>query len=223
MLFEYAATLGLIDITYTDPVGARDDFRGNWGADEIEYLSRYDGLRAIRVNALGAYVLGLADYAPPETATTAASIKVLPNHDVVALGELPLGDRMTLSAFADQSAERVWQLTAGSLLTAIANGRSIDELLHVLDRASDQALPETVRTLISEVTALAAALTDRGMVRLVECADAATAKLIAGDRATRRLCELIGERHLTVGAEHEAAFRTALAQLGHILPPGSTP
>jgi len=222
LLFEYAATLGLIDITYTDPVGARDDFRGNWGADEIEYLSRYDGLRAIRVNALGAYVLGLADYAPPETATTAASIKVLPNHDVVALGELPLGDRMTLSAFADQSAERVWQLTAGSLLTAIANGRRIDELLHVLDRASDQALPETVRTLISEVTARAAALTDRGMVRLVECADAATAKFIAGDRATRRLCDLIGERHLAVGAELEAAFRTALAQLGHVLPPGST-
>jgi Helicase conserved C-terminal domain len=223
VLFEYAATLGLIDIAYTDPAGARDDFRGNWGTDEMKYLSRYDGLRAIRVNALGAYVLGLAEYTPPETAATAASIKVLPNHDVVALAELPLGDRMSLSAFADQSAERVWSLTAGSLLTAIANGRRIDELLQVLDRASDQALPETVRSLISDVTLRSAALTDRGMVRLVECADAATAKLIAGDRRTRRLCTLIGERHLAVGAEHEAAFRAALAQLGHVLPPGSTP
>lgn len=171
VLFEYAATLGLIDIAYTDPAGAREDFRGNWGTDEMESLSRYDGLRAIRINALGAYVLGLAVHTPPETATTAQSIKVLPNHDVVALGELPLGDRMTLSAFAEHTAERVWSLTAGSLLTAIANGRRIDELLHVLDRASDQALPETVRTLISDVTARAAALTDRGMVRLVECAD----------------------------------------------------
>ena len=223
VLFEYAATLGLIDIAYTDPAGAREDFRGNWGTDEMESLSRYDGLRAIRVNALGAYVLGLAEHPPPETAATAASIKVLPNHDVVALGELPLGDRMSLSAFADQTAERVWSLTATSLLTAIANGRRIEELLDVLDRASDQGLPETVRSLISDVTARCAALKDRGMVRLVECADAATAKLIAGDRGTRRLCELIGDRHLAVGAEHEAAFRTALAQLGHVLPPGSTP
>jgi hypothetical protein len=147
----------------------------------------------------------------------------LPNHDVVALGELPPGDRMTLSAFADQSAEQVWSLTAGSLLTGIANGRRIDELLQVLNRASDQALPETVRTLISDVTARAAALTDRGMVRLVECADAATANLIAGDRRTRRLCTLIGELHLAVPAEREAAFRAALVQLGHVLPPGPTP
>jgi hypothetical protein len=60
------------------------------------------------------------------------------------------------------------------------------------------------------------------MVRLVECADTSTAELIAGDRGTRRLCELIGERHLAVGAEHEAAFRAALIRLGHVLPPGST-
>lgn len=222
VLFEYAATLGLIDIAYTNAAGAREDFRDNWGTDDLESLSRYDGMRAIRISALGAYVLGLAEHMPPETAATAQSIKVLPNHDVVALGELPLGDRMTLSAFAHQSAERVWHLTAGSLLTAIANGRRIDELLDVLDRASDQALPPTVRTLISDVTRRSAALTDRGMVRLVECADTSTAKLIAGDRGTRQLCELIGERHLAVGAEHEAAFRTALAQLGHVLPPGST-
>lgn len=223
VLFEYAATLGLIDIAYTDPTGARDDFRDNWGTEEMEFLSRYDGLRAIRINPLGAYALGLAEYTAPETATTTASIKVLPNHDIVALGELPLGDRMTLSAFADQSAASVWSLTMGSLLTGIANGRRIDELLQVLECASDQALPETIRTLISDVTLRCAALTDRGMVRLVECADAATVNLIAGDRKTRRLCTLIGERHLAVGAEHEAAFRAALAQLGHVLPPRSTP
>jgi len=222
VLFEYAATLGLIDVAYADPAGARGDFRQNWGTEDLESLSRYDGLHAIRINALGAYVLGLAEYRSPETATTAQSIKVLPNHDIVALGELPLGDRMTLSAFANQSAERVWQLTADSLLTAIANGRRIEELLDVLDRSSDQALPSTVRTLIADITTRAAALTDRGMVRLVECADASTAKLLAGDRRTRRLCELIGERHLAIVAEHEAAFRTALTRLGHVLPPGST-
>ena len=220
VLFEYAATLGLIDVAYSDPAGARDDFRGNWGTDELESLSRYDGLRAIRVNGLGSFVLGFADHPPPTTATTAQPIKVLPNHDVVALGELPLGDRMTLSAFADQTAERVWRLTAGSLLTGVANGRHIDELLHLLDHASDHTLPATVRTLISDVTARSAALIDRGMVRLVECADPATARLIAGDRRTRRLCEPIGERHLAISAEHEVAFRAALAPLGHVLPPG---
>jgi hypothetical protein len=51
VLFEYAATLGLIDVAYTDPAGARDDFRGNWGTDDLDYLSRYDGLTAVRRTA----------------------------------------------------------------------------------------------------------------------------------------------------------------------------
>jgi hypothetical protein len=46
VVFEYAATLGPLDVRYVDPAGARDDFRGNWGADELDCLSRYDGLLA---------------------------------------------------------------------------------------------------------------------------------------------------------------------------------
>jgi hypothetical protein len=57
VLFEYAATLGLIDVAYTDPRGARHDYRVLWGADQLSCLSRYDGLAAIRVNELGGAVL----------------------------------------------------------------------------------------------------------------------------------------------------------------------
>jgi len=57
LLFEYAATLGLIDVAYTGPRGARDDYRGLWGADRYDSLSRYDGLAAVRVNELGAAIL----------------------------------------------------------------------------------------------------------------------------------------------------------------------
>jgi hypothetical protein len=56
-LFEYAATLGVIDVAYTDPRGAREDYRGLWGADQYPWLSRYDGLVAVRVNELGAAIL----------------------------------------------------------------------------------------------------------------------------------------------------------------------
>jgi hypothetical protein len=57
VLFEYAATIGAIDVRYTDPRGARDDYRFLWGADQYACLSRYDGLLAIRVNDLGAALL----------------------------------------------------------------------------------------------------------------------------------------------------------------------
>jgi hypothetical protein len=57
VLLEYAATLGLIDVAYTDPRGARDDYRTLWGGDQLACLSRYDGLVAVRVNQLGAAIL----------------------------------------------------------------------------------------------------------------------------------------------------------------------
>jgi hypothetical protein len=64
VLFEYAATLGLIDVAYADPCGARDDYRALWGADQLGCLSRYDGLSAVRVNELGAAVLHDPDALP---------------------------------------------------------------------------------------------------------------------------------------------------------------
>jgi hypothetical protein len=57
VLFEYAATLGVVDVAYTGARGARDDYRGLWGTDGLDSLSRYDGLAAVRVNELGASVL----------------------------------------------------------------------------------------------------------------------------------------------------------------------
>jgi hypothetical protein len=57
VLFEYAATMGVIDVAYTGPAGARDDYRGLWGTSDLAWLSRYDGLVAVRVNELGAAIL----------------------------------------------------------------------------------------------------------------------------------------------------------------------
>ena len=57
-LFEYAATLGLIDLAYPYPSDARDDHTDFWGADDLDALSRYDGLQYFRLNNLGAWCLG---------------------------------------------------------------------------------------------------------------------------------------------------------------------
>ena len=66
LLFEYAATLGLVDVAFTPPAGARQDYDDLWGTDDLAFFSRYDGFIFFRVTALGAYCLGSAeDYTPP--------------------------------------------------------------------------------------------------------------------------------------------------------------
>jgi hypothetical protein len=219
VLFEYAATLGLIDVDYVHPAGARDDFRDNWGGEDLDALSRYDGLLAIRLNALGAYVLGLTDtYEPPVAEVPdVRPLKVLPNLDVVATTRLSAADRLTLSAFAEQTADHVWAVSATSLLSGVDAGRDLDEFARFLGERSEHELPGALTTLFSDVRRRIGQLTDLGHVHLIECADPATAALIAHDRRLRPLCRLIGDGHLAVQHDQELKFRKALLKLGYIV------
>lgn len=53
LLFEYAATLGLVDVRYVPPGGARSDCTNQWGGEWLGRLSRYDGLQEVRLTPLG--------------------------------------------------------------------------------------------------------------------------------------------------------------------------
>jgi hypothetical protein len=218
VLFEYAATLGLIDVEYVQPVGARDDYHDNWGADHLDQLSRYDGLTAIRVNALGAYALGMRDgYEPPVVAAEQV-FKVLPNLDVVVTGQLSGVDRLFLDGCATQSSERVWTLSMGSLLAAVETGRALDQVREFLADRAQHDLPDTVVTLLADSERRIGQVRDRGVVRLIECVDESTAVLIARDRKLAKFCQRVGDRHLAVPVSDEDGFRKALRTLGYVLP-----
>ena len=220
VLFEYAGTLGLFDLAYTDPAGARDDYHDNWGADYLDQLSRYDGLRSLRMNALGAYALGLAEtYEPPADVGPAGRVlKVLPNHDIVVTGELRPADRLVMDTYARQNSERVWSVGADSLLAAVDRGLGLAEFTQFLRERAHNELPSTVTTLLDDCASRATRVQDLGVARLVTCSDPPLAALIVNDRELRRLCFLVGDRHIAIPIEHELAFRKALRALGYVLP-----
>jgi hypothetical protein len=220
VLFEYAGTLGLLDLDYVHPAGAREDFQNNWGGDDLEALSRYDGLESIRLNALGAYAIGLTDtYSPVAVdAEEARPLKLLPNLDIVATGVLSPADQLVLSAYAEHTGDRVWTISAASLLGGIDAGRDLAEFSAFLARRCAHELPDTMTTLLTDITRQAGQLTDLGHARVIECADPAVAALISRDRSLRPLCRLIGDRHLAVAADQESKFRKAVLKLGYVMP-----
>ena len=219
VLFEYAGTLGLFDLDYVHPTGAREDFQDHWGGDDLETLSRYDGLQAIRLTALGRYALGLTDtYQPPVSEAQAQLLKILPTLDVVATGILSAGDQLVLSAFAEHTADRVWTISAASLLAAINAGRDVQDFVTFLAQRTEHELPGSLTTLIGDVTRRVMQLTDLGHARVIECADPALAALLTRDRALRSLCRPLGDRHLAVALDQELKFRKALPKLGYALP-----
>lgn len=135
VMFEYAATLGLLDVAYRDPEGTRTDYHQCWGADDYGYLSRYDGLTAVRVNPLGTAAfhgrpidgLGLPGLPPSAVAGDGAAV----------LKKTPIGsgtrsrgataraaaDRRIVSALADPAALQLF----GALATAAGADRSNEQ------------------------------------------------------------------------------------------------
>jgi len=223
LLFEYAATLGLIDVAYVPPAGARPDYRSLWGADDLPYFSRYDGLLFFRINGLGAYCLEIADEYKAAPMESKPVLRVLPNLELAATGEgLEQGDRLALDAYAVRVSDVVWQLNPGKLLSAIEQGRSVSEVREFLEARSGAPLPDTVVRLLEDTAERCVRVRDRGLARLVECAEPALAALIANDARTRKHCLRAGECHLVVPASSESSFQRALRDMGYLVATGQS-
>ncbi|MDR3709523.1 MAG: hypothetical protein P4L33_14585 [Capsulimonadaceae bacterium] len=221
-LFEYAATLGLIDVCYIPPELAPRDYRDMWGTDDLEFFSRYDGLMAFRVNSLGAYCLGKSNAYVEAPLERRPALHVLPNHEIVQAGDrLPSGDMLLLGIYAEKVSDSVWKLDQSKMLTALEAGNDIARLREFLQARSAHELPDTVLHFLSDLESRSHLLADVGIARLIECKDKAIAAMIAGDTRTGRLCKLAGERHLVVQDDQMAAFRRALRSAGYVLPTSS--
>ena len=219
LLFEYAATLGLIDVVYVEPAGVRGDYTRMWGVDDFAFLSRYDGLLYFRLNPLGAYCLGLAQtYEPSQIAATTA-LTVLPSlHINVTVGSLSADEALLLETYAEQVADNAWRLSRDKALSAVESGHQIVELREFLQARDNQPLPETVEGFIVIAEHQARALHVKGPALLIECVNADTAAVVASNELTRQWCQRAGERQVVIMTDAEEPFRKALRALGYGMP-----
>ena len=219
LLFEYAATLGLIDVAYTNPRDARPDFTHMWGADDLAYLSRYDGLHHFRLNPLGAYCLDIAHAYAPSTHAARAALTVYPDLSVQAAAQLSPDERALLETYAAAETDGVWRLDRDKALAAIESGHDPDEFRQFLAARDDQPLPETVEGFLGAAKRGAHALKIRQTALLIDCADAEIAARLTTDKRTASLCLRAGERLLAVPTTSEEAFRKAARTMGYGTPP----
>ena len=220
VLFEYAATLGLLDVEYVRPEGARDDYHQQWSGDDLDALSRYDGLLAVRLTDLGRYASGLLDtYVLAPAPAPDRALRVLANHDVVATGAVSGPDRQVLDAFATGSSDRVWTFSLTTLLRAIDAGRTPQEFADFLAARIVDELPPTVTRLFADAAESSRQLRDLGLYRVFQCGDAHVATLLERDRTLRGRCTRVGEL-LLVRQDDEPKVRAAMLRLGYAAAPG---
>jgi hypothetical protein len=218
LLFEYAATLGLIDVAYVDPSLVPQDYE-MWGTDDLAFLSRYDGLIYFRLNLLGAYCLGLAESYTPGAIEAKATLSVLPSLQVKISGAaFSLDEALLLETWAEKESDTVWRLDRDKALSAVESGHQIAELREFLAARDEQELPDTVVAFIVTTERNARALKQKGAALLIECADAELAELLATHERTKKLCLRAGEKHLVVKEAEEETFRKAAHLLGYGMP-----
>jgi hypothetical protein len=218
-LFEYVATLGIIDVAYIKPNGTRDGFRDLWGTDDYDFLSRYDGLLYFRITPLGAYILGITDSYEAPKFESKSLLKILPNLEIVASEQnFGLADQLFLEQYAKKVSDQVWKLETKSVLEAISKGHQLKELIDFLKALSSNSFPNTVVQFFKDIEQRSNSLTDLGVARLVKCSDAALAALIANDSRTKKYCFLAGEDRLLIPLDLETKFRNGLQKLGYSFP-----
>jgi hypothetical protein len=214
-LFEYAAALGIIDVAYIEPTEARNVFGDLWGTDDLQFLSRYDGLIYFRVTPLGAYCLGLSDNYTPAPIEPTAKLSVLPSLQVRAVGgNLSAEELLTLDTWAEQATDKSWRLDRQKAVGAIEKGHDIAELQAFLQAREEQPLPETVESFMKTTQKQGKALKIKGTALLIDCEDAEIADMIATRKETNGLCLRAGDRQLVVRLENEEKFRTLIRSLG---------
>ena len=221
-LFEYAATLGIIDVAYIHPDGALSDFHGlwGWGMGDTNFLSRYDGLMYIRLNPLGAFAMEMTDDYETAPTENRAVLTVLPNHDVVVTDAHTLSpaDKLFLEKIALKKSSALWILTTRTLLEAAQNGTTMEDIKTFLKSRSAQPIPETVTTLLNDAKNRSSGLKYAGRTHLIRCKDVMLQKLVTTDTKLSKLCRPAGEKHIVIMPGKENQFMSALVKLGYIVP-----
>ncbi len=218
-LFEYFATLGLIDIAYVSPHELWPEFNGWWGSDPHLFCSRYDGLQYVRLNPLGAYCLDISDsYNPPEIKER-KFFKIQSNMEIVVCDSaLTATEQYSLEMFAEQTSDMVWQVSKEKILLNIEQGNSIVKLIKFIETHCENELPETVQVFLNDIGRKIKSILSISDAFLVKCNDSVTATAITSDSSLKRICQLAGENSVVVGKKNEKAFRTRLRKKGYILP-----
>ena len=217
-LMEYVATLGMIDVAFIPPAGARPKPWETSGHHEGRFLSRYDGLRHFRLTALGSYALGLSDSYAPATPEAVTPVSVFPDRRIVVQEgfRIDQDERAMLRLCADEEdSSRVWRLNSETILKSLEAGLDIGALRAFLAERDSQPLPELVDGYLTSIVSNVRAIRPKGTGVLFECDSAETLDKLMSDKTIAKTSLRAGERMIVVRTSSEASFRKAARTIGY--------
>ncbi len=213
--FEYLATLGLLDIAYTPPYYVRSDYRHLWGADDIDFLSRYDGLLYFRINTLGEYCLGLTSQYEPKQIATPYLFEINRHLDINLIREIQPNEEQILTLFASKNSDNEWEFSERKTLATIETGQKTQDIYDFLKQRTEADLAVEVKDFFAEQDHKASAFVDGGRAQIIH-SSAHLIKIISSEISTKNLCHKIDAKTVIVSEKKEKEFYKALKKLGYL-------
>ena len=215
-LFEYCATLGLIDVAYQPPEWARTDYHDCWGSDELPFLSHCDGLKYIRINELGAFVLGHTDTYEEKSESTALFEFEGTDLHLPAGAQVPPGQALYLEKIAARTEVDRWRLSVTSLLGAISDGENLADIKTALESLSSSGFTPEMEQLFLDVEHRATAFVDIGKTTLIQCTREFRKQALT-HKKLNKFCLPAGDNYLVIRPGKEKQFTKAIESAGFII------
>jgi hypothetical protein len=219
VVMESLATLGLVDVAWTYPHDLWPEFKDSYARDMHSFVSRYDGLLAVRLNALGAYCFRIRETFDFTLAAEEKRFHLLPNHDLTAVEDPDAADLAFLELIATRMSDRVWRLDAPTILLAMQQGTRLSDVRDFLANSARQGIPANIEKWLEDLGDKAHACSAARRAVLLEWKDSVQAHLVATSTGTGKLCHHAGENRIAVAERHLAAFSREARKLGFLIPP----
>ena len=199
----------MLDIAYEEP---------NTSEFAKTYFSDYDGLNYIRINQLGAYILGLSKEYTTEIVTGGKLIFADDSLIILAEGDISLYD-VLLKNYAEKVSETRFRVTPQSFLKDCKSRKDLKSKIDTFRQTVSQKLPpnweEFIGTLIEKNKNITPV--NDFKVFKINANEKELQQIVAQDKVLKDLVIKAEKFHVLVSSDNYAKFKSRLKDFGYLV------
>ncbi len=204
-------SLGLLDLAYDPPTNQRYRLSGK------PYLSRYDGLRYVRLTELGAYVVGLSDACSQKAAPPPRARVVLDENRLII--HLDIRDpikAVALEALAERISDTCFRMGFDSFLRGCDHEAEIQKRIDQFKGMVDAPFPLIWEDFLKAVEGRVTRVTPRDGLQVFQLRpDPDLLDLLARDKVLKKYVLKAEKHHVIIRSRDISRVRHRLAALGY--------
>jgi len=211
-LFLYAS-LGLIDISYTQP------FNPYYQLKNKDYLSIYDGLECFRLTELGAYILGqINSYEVKEDKTTKARLIVDEQRLLISFHGKDMLKQTVLNQMTHKVGDNHYKMDFESLMSGCSCISEVEKRIEQFKQQIIAKPPENWQLFFKQVIQQANPLKQEPLLHVFKLNDRPMLyQLIASDPILRKIILKAENYHIVIDKNKLSAVKKRLLNLGYFV------